>query len=104
MHWCAQVLTVLKKRLESRKGPIRFHYREKPLEQPHVAAVEQHAEEALPDDEFLLTVGILRYGQPHRLQVGPIHFEPYNSQETMDVPITFNPNPFYVLLVQSLLL
>ncbi len=66
------MLTVLKKRLESRKGPVRFHYRDKPLEQPYIAANEQHAEEALPDDEVLLTVGILRYGQSHRLQVGSL--------------------------------
>ncbi|BDA46278.1 snRNA-activating protein complex subunit 3 [Coccomyxa sp. Obi] len=63
-----QVLTVLKKRLESRKGPVRFHYRDKPLEKPHMAANEQHAEEGLPDDEVLLTVGILRYGQSYRMQ------------------------------------
>ena len=81
---------MLKKRHQSRKGPVRSHYREMPLEQPHIAANVQHAEEALPDDEVLLNVGILRYGQSHRLQVdlNPILFAG-DSGSANHMPPTF---------------
>ena len=64
-----QVLKVLGKRLESKKGRVRLRYREKALPEQRSAASTQEQEQRLPDDEVLLSVGILRYGQSHRLQV-----------------------------------
>lgn len=59
---------MLQKRLEQKKGRARLQFREKPL-QPASADTQQDTEQRLPDDELLLTVGILRYGQSYRLQV-----------------------------------